>query len=131
MAMREFANLSQHPGSFRRLFTDDYFDLYIWYDAPAGEILGFQLVYDRMQNERALTWGTCSGYSHDGIDTSDSRGYWNSSPVLVADGPFARDAIVERFRLASEGMEEPLRSFILHRLEQYGTVQSPGGFVPE
>lgn len=116
--MQEFKNLNQHPEGFRRLFTDDYFDLYIWYDAPGGQLQGFQLVYDRKRKPRALTWRMC-GYSHDGIDPGDSAIYWNKTPVLIADGPFARGDIVERFRLASAGMEEPLRSFILRHLEKY------------
>ena len=115
--MHEFIGLKQHPEGFRRLFTDDYFDLYIWYAAEGGEIVGFQLVYDKEKKERALTWRSQGGYAHDGIDEGQRQSHTSMSPVLVADGVFAKDEVMARFRLASQGMEEGLRRFILEHIE--------------
>lgn len=106
-SMKEFTSLRQITGQgFRRLFFDDYFDLFVWYDSNLL-IEGFQLCYDIKGYQRALTWKAKEGFHHDGIDTGDT---WEtlvakSVPTLVTDGEFDFRAVAQRFQKASSEID--------------------------
>lgn len=51
----------------RRYISDDYFDLFVWYEAD-GQVHGFQLCYDKQRRQRALTWKRDQGFWHARID---------------------------------------------------------------
>jgi hypothetical protein len=72
--LREFRKVRQERGTYRRLFTDDYFDLYLWYSQRWGRFLGFQLVYDKNDNPHALTWTESQGFQHESVDDRESPG---------------------------------------------------------
>jgi len=102
--LKEFKNARQHRGEpFRRLFSDNFFDLYVWF-APTGSILGMQLCYDYQDDGRALTFLN-GRYSHDAIDNGEGSPLKNLSPILVADGVFPKQMIAEKFE--GESMELP------------------------
>jgi hypothetical protein len=122
----EYRNVRQIRGEgHRRWFSDDYFDLIVWYDSPRrsrSHITGFQLCYDRSGYERALTWTRNHGYSHEKVDTGESGpGGLKSTPILVADGHFDSGPIVERFREASKGIDPDIADLVLDKL-----AESPG-----
>ena len=53
--LTEIEKTRQIPGEgIRRWFRDDELDLIVWY-GDDGSIEGFQLCYDKLQHERALT----------------------------------------------------------------------------
>jgi len=56
----------------RRWFADEYFDLLVWED-ETGEIVGFELSYDKNRDQRALTWEKQKGYHHFKVDDGESR----------------------------------------------------------
>lgn len=107
----------------RRWFTDDYFDLIVWYDGPSADpsnVTGFQLCYDRGGYERALTWRRDRGYTHERVDTGESApGSPKSTPILVADGVFDSSGVAERFREASRRIEPALADLVLEKLASY------------
>ncbi len=120
----EYRNVRQVGGEgFRRWFSDDYFDLIVWYDGTRRNhwgINGFQLCYDRSGYERALTWQRGRGFSHEKVDTGESgRLGLKSTPILVADGLFDASAIAERFREASRGIDPGIVALVLDRLAMY------------
>jgi hypothetical protein len=39
--LKEFPDLRQHDDGYRRLFYDNYFDLYLWYASENGPLLAF------------------------------------------------------------------------------------------
>lgn len=105
---------------FRRWFSDSYFDLIVWYaDESQGEIVGFQLCYDKPGVERAVTWRKGEGFSHDRID--DGERVFNSkmSPVLAEDGAFDRAGVLERFEDAAGQVDPDLQAFIRIVLKEY------------
>jgi hypothetical protein len=85
------------------------------------EPLGFQLCYDKTRGERALTWHKGRGYEHaavdDGEDTTPSQ--HKSTPILVADGIFDRERVVDIFLRSSDGVPRELRAFVAERLKDY------------
>lgn len=118
--MKEILDVSQIPGEpRRRWFSDDYFDLIVWFD-PQGEIAGFQLCYDSKKNPRALTWLRDRGFAHDGIDDGDDPllGY-KSTPILVPNGPFDTLEIHKRFAEASTGLPENIARLVLEKIQSF------------
>ncbi len=118
--LREIKNPRQYKDEgFRRWFTDDYFDLIIWYSDDKTTITGFQLTYDKEHNERALTWRNTGSYMHTGVDDGEIYGSYKMSPILVADGSFDKNSIGERFLKAASGLDKDLVSFVYKRLSEY------------
>jgi len=104
---------------FRRWFSDNEFDLIVWY-GEAHNMVGFQLCYKTPREERALTWLEGRGYSHNRVDdgeTAPSR--HKMTPILVADGAFDRDHILNRFREVAKDLEPDLVSAVAARLRDY------------
>jgi hypothetical protein len=115
----EFKDVRQIEGEAkRRWFTDDYFDLIIWYDDKES-VNGFQLCYDKTENERALTWMKDTGFTHDKIDAGDVPGRAKMTPILAADGIFARDDILKRFQEASGKIDRELALFVYDKIKDY------------
>lgn len=105
--------LSQRKGEpHRRWFEDEYFDLLVW-ENETGEIVGFQLSYDKIRDQHALTWKKQKGYIHNKIDDGESRpGRLKASPILLAGGIFQNDKIAERFKRNSKDIDEVVSSFV-------------------
>ena len=117
--LTEIRNARQVEGEgFRRWFMDEYFDLIVWYDDEQS-IVGFQLCYDKQRKERAITWTRDHGFQHNCIDAGETPGHSKMTPIVVADGAFSRDPIVERFRAASTGIQPEIAQFVRETLQQY------------
>lgn len=125
MGLREFSRVRQEPGGHRRLFCDDEFDLYAWYDAPGGNLLGFQLVYFEGDNQKAFTWTEAEGYQHNEVDGWDSSRF-NKTPFLVPDGVFAPAALLARLEPRLADVDPAVRALVLNRLAGY-SVAPPSG----
>jgi hypothetical protein len=103
------------PDRVRYWFQDEYFDLFAWTDT-AGEVLSFQLCYDRLQNERVLAWNGTAGFSHRRIDDGESLPGPKMAPLMMADGEFAMHPVVAEFDRRSIGIELRWRQFMLAKL---------------
>jgi hypothetical protein len=109
---------------FRRWFTDQYFDLIVWYEGVDAQspIAGFQLCYDKAAKERALTWRRDRGFTHEKVDD----GEWGRTlsakmtPILVPDGLFDASAITRQLREHSTEMDPGVATFVLTTLAGYG-----------
>jgi hypothetical protein len=103
---------------FRRWFTDDYFDLIVWY-GDDRTLIGFQLCYDKQQRERALTWTREHGFQHNRIDSGEVPGHSKMTPVIIADGAFNRDPVAERFRAACVDIDPAIGTFVFDTISGY------------
>ncbi|CAN5407062.1 hypothetical protein BH23VER1_BH23VER1_21770 [soil metagenome] len=114
----------QNDGEARRQWmADDFFDLYVWYH-PDGTIVGFQLCYDKMGNERALTWIRAGVFRHDRIDPGDSSPLDSRSPVIVEGCPLEAEPVRSEFIKRSLELEPQIRSLILEKLNAFHAQQS-------
>ena len=98
--LQEFPTVRQEEGTFRRLFSDENFDLYLWYRSRWGRLIGYQLCYDKGENYHCLTWTRDSGYSHEAVDDGESGGAgggYKGTPILIPDGVLDKASLAERF----------------------------------
>ena len=103
----------------RHWFQDDFFDLFAWTDA-AGEVIAFQLCYDRPNRERVLAWSEPTGFIHRRIDDGEALPVQKMAPIMVADGQFAADDIAAEFDNRSAGIDLRWRQFIRGKIDEAG-----------
>lgn len=103
----------------RNWFQDGFFDLFVW-TGKAGEVVGFQLCYDRLNNERVLAWSEAGGFVHRRIDDGEHTPVKNMSPIMVADGLFAAGSIAAEFGVRAAGLEARTRKFIRRKIGEAG-----------
>lgn len=96
-----------------RCYGDEYFDLFLWYDN--GRIIQFQLVYNKFKRAHALTWHEERGYLHARVDEGN-RPRKKMSPILVMDGEFPKEFLVNKFREESMEIEAGISSFVMDKL---------------
>jgi len=118
--LMEFPNLSQSGEGYRRLFTDEFFDLYIWYDKKDGDPTGFQLNYSVRDDPHSLTCSMGGSCTHARIDEGeDAPGHFKGTPILVSDGVFEKDPVLERFLAASLNLDTKMRDVIIEAIQNY------------
>ncbi|MES2923835.1 MAG: hypothetical protein V4819_19935 [Verrucomicrobiota bacterium] len=102
----------------RRWFSDEYFDLIVWYESE-DQIHGFQLCYDKTGRERALTWSRGRGFQHTAVDSGESMPTANRTPVLVADGAFPFEQVRREFTTRSSLLAAEIRELVLVHVRDY------------
>ena len=114
--LREILNTRQIPGDLpRRWFTDEDMDLVVWFDQDT--IAGFQLSYDKLRSERALTWKRCSGFRHESVDDGEGRpGRYKAAPLMLADGDFAAAEVARRFKHSGAEIDRDIVLFVHQKL---------------
>jgi len=116
--MIEIKNVHQKTGdSFRRWFSDNYFDLIIWYN-DEKEIIGFQLCYDIKENEKAITYSD-GKFSHNKIDQGEDNPNKNRTPILVADGIFDEIKVLPKFEESAKNLENEIKEYVFRKITEY------------
>jgi len=119
--LKEYKKIRQEEKTFRRLFTDDFFDLYIWYpDEGKASIVGFQLVYRSGIEKKALTWTGRTGFFHTKIDEGDKK--VNQSPILVQDGVFEYENVAAELEMRIGSIDGDIRKYVLEKIREYGSA---------
>ena len=118
--LTEYRKVSQYAGErHRRWFQSPDEDLIVWFDAD-GSIYGFQLCYDRLKTEMALTWTRDEGYSHLKVDDGETTPLeFKRTPILVADGVFDANSVLARFLAISSALPNDIRLFVGDRIREY------------
>ena len=116
----EVANVRQIAGEyFRRWFSDNIFDLIVWY-SHLDKIIGFQLCYKLGIDEKALTWFADKGYFHHKIDDGENHpSCFKMTPILLKDGNFKAKYILNLFRKASDEIDRKITSFVCNVIKKY------------
>jgi len=110
----------------RQWMFDDYFDLIVWYErGDAEQIHGFQLVYDREGNPRALTWMRSGEFFHAAVDTGEQTPLANRTPILVADGSFPSAAVSREFLRRSELLDHEIRELVVAKIAEFALRSAP------
>jgi hypothetical protein len=124
--LRELPDARQFKNeSYRRWFSDNYFDLIVWYGTDKTTIVGFQLCYDKFDTERAITWHNAKGFSHNRIDDGEAPfEHAKMSPILVSDGAFAKDTIGDKFKAMSVGIDQKVAEFVCEKIRNMLNISS-------
>ena len=114
-------NVRQDSSDYvRRWFFDDHFDLIAFYN-PDGTIHGFQLCYDKPDDEKALTWYSDRGLSHHAVDTGEQTPWVNRSPMFaMTDGRARMPQLLAAFSEADAGVPDQLASLVVEKIGEYG-----------
>lgn len=114
--LREIKNVRQIPGEpSRRWFNCEEMDLIIWHEL--GTIIGFQLCYDKKEEEKALSWKAETGLVHEKVDNGELRdGHYKATPILIQNGKYNVENIRINFLKYSVNISDEVRSFVLHCL---------------
>jgi len=125
--LEEVEHVSQLRGEpFRRWFSDETFDLIVWYGSDDG-VTGFQLCYRDGSDHKALTWQQDHGVSHKRIDDGEGRpGRYKMTPVLVPDGVFQRDQILALFENESAQIDPEIVRIVTETMRRYAREQGSG-----
>lgn len=120
-ALSENKTVRQRPEEgFRRWFLNEYFDLIVWYESRGGDLVGFQLCYDRHQDERAFTWETGKQSSHYVSSGSDERGHpWIATAILHGDAGPVPDSVVDRLVAERGDLDGDLLETIIERVRAF------------
>ena len=116
--LREIRGVEQrNPQLKRRWFQDEYFDLWTW-ESAEGDLVAFQLCYDKRRDERALSWRRDHGFDHLRVQTG--REVTPSTAFLQGDGGVFPAVIVSRkLKAAAQSVPAPMRRFIFHKVKAY------------
>lgn len=102
----------------RRWFSSEFMDLIVW--QKAGELIGFQLSYDKLADEHALSWHVDKGLMHHKVDDGESRsGHYKATPILVEDGKANIEKVIQQFEESSDEIDATIRQFVLTHLTVY------------
>ena len=119
VSLREIVASSQHQGeSQRRWFTSAEQDLYVW-QGDEGEIVAFQLCYDKSRNEHALYWRSDRGYAHLRVDDGEASSFSSETPILLADGACDIAAVRRRFLALADALPDDVCRCVLARLDSW------------
>ena len=102
----------------RRLLSDDFFDLIIWYRSD-DTIHGFQLCYDKPCWERALTWVSDRGFSHMEVDSGEHVYPPNQTPILHPDGAFPADRVLHEFARRGSELPVQVRQLVTDKISEF------------
>ncbi len=117
--LTEFQLKQDEPSSIKRWFQDDYFDLFIWQN-NFGQIISFQLCYDRLGNERVISWDQERGFGHHRVDDGESSPYKNMTPIFIKEGVFlSYNEVVPKLIQSGRQISQDITSFILQKLNEY------------
>lgn len=124
--LTEITKTRQIPGEpLRRWFSSQEQDLYVWQD-QAGKIVAFQLCYAKHRNEHAIYWRQEAGFAHLSVDDGESTALASATPILLADGTFRRNAVIERFRSLAVQLPNEIVQIVIARLLEF-----PSGLANE
>jgi hypothetical protein len=116
--LSEYENVRQEKKNHRRLFRDDKYNLYVWYEKKNGKILGFQIIYNLEDIQKAFTYEEDNGYYHNEVDGWDNTAY-KGTPLLVQDGKFGKNEMYKIMKHELANIETDLRAYILNKILEY------------
>jgi len=104
-------------GYRRRWFQSEKMDLYTWH-TDLGEIVGFQLAYDRLSDQRAITWVRSKGFFHARVDEGWPD-FVSQTAILVPDDRFDAYRVHSEFVAQAEQLDKDIALLVSRRLREY------------
>lgn len=121
--LEEFKRLRQVEGISRRLFSDNYFDLYIWYKKNTDHFIGFQLVFSVNEIQMALTAEVGQVPNIHKVESGDGE-FYSPTDLLDGAGFFPKTALYHEFKQRSKNMDKVLRKNVLKVIKTYNVINN-------
>jgi len=124
--MTEVRDVRQNPGEyFRRWFSDDSFDLFVWY-MPGQTIHGFELSYSNDSGEKAIRLFADKGFSHYAVDSGDQHSSSFSSPILraVPTDKSEMACLLSAYQASNQALPLDLATLVQNKLREYSQQDS-------
>jgi hypothetical protein len=99
-------------------------DLFIWFD-DEGNIVSYQLTYNKPHDEKAIVWNEKSGFEHLSVDDGTRSGKHPGSPLLVPDGIADSAGLVSLLKKNAGGLDPSLKNFIVSGIEAHFKQHDP------
>lgn len=106
---------------YRRWFSNDSFDLILWYKDSGEEIKGLQFCYGKPYAERAFTWEKSYRSSH---YISEKTDLGSSAGILWGDAGRIPQGEIENFKETSSDIGEELETLVLKKIAEYNAVHA-------
>ena len=120
--LHEIVVAQKEKGIFRRWFQNDYFDIIVWYNLNTKLIHGFQLCYNISQDEHSLTWMADQGFTHSKIDDGKRPFRHPSAPLLIEDGLFPAEIILNKFIDSCIDIDKNISRLIINKIIEFGKL---------
>lgn len=117
--LRELPNTKQVEGELlKKWYFCNELDLVVWFGLT-GAPCAFQLAYDKYDGEHSISWHHEIGYHHYAVDDGERKAGCFGTPLLYADGPFKRDAVLERFLALSSQLPHSVAVLVAEKLREF------------
>lgn len=116
--LKEFKKIRQVEHIHRKLFSDNYFDLYLWYRLNKEDFLGFQLVFNVNSKQMALTAEINKVPDIHIVDCGDDL-FYDPTDVLDGIGFFPKKELYNNFLECSSNIDTLIRENILKVINSY------------
>ena len=116
--LEEFKKLRQVEGLRRKLFSDNFFDLYIWYNEKSHIFIGFQLVFSVNDMQMALTAEVGKVPNIRKIESGDGE-FYSPTDLLDGIGYFPKTALYNEFKQRSSTIDGSIRNNVLKVINTY------------
>ena len=97
---------------------DEYLELIVWYEDDEKSIYGFQLSYDRLGEERVVTWLKKGTFMHCLLTQDSTAPGKNLTQMLVKGGDFDKTKLISEFTKRSIYIDDTIRMLVLSKLEE-------------
>jgi len=104
-------------GYRRRWFQSEKMDLYTWH-TDSGASMGFQLTYDRLSDQRAITWVRGKGYFHARVDEGWPS-FVSRTAILVPDDRFDAYRVHSEFVAQAGQLDSDIALLVSRKLRDY------------
>lgn len=123
------APLTPIPGDYdRKWISDDYFDLIVWFDS-GNRIHGFQLLYDRDNEAKALTYRNGQRLAAQYVDLGEDNPAKNQTPVVGSALEFDRATLLAEFDRRGRRLPRRIRRFVANVI-RYGRPSPIAAWIP-
>ncbi len=103
----------------RRWFSSPQFDLVVWL-ADDQSFAGFELCYDKQDQEHSIAWSEAYGYRHMAVDSGEARpGKHKAAPILVPDGHFDVHRVSAAFDAVRYSLPQEIAGYVSEMLKQH------------
>lgn len=116
--LKEFKKLRQVEDISRKLYTDNYFDLYLWYKKNSDEFIGFQLVFCVNDTQMALTAEVGKVPNIRKVNSGDDL-FYDPTDLLDGVGFFPKEDLYSEFQYRSSSIDRDIRESVLSVIKTY------------